>query len=128
MPHRKQRNGNGAEAQVDTSQSRGLAPTRRSGWPARLMEGHPLGRLRDEIDSLFDSFFGSAPMRMDWDVFPERMADLDVHESDKEISVRADAPGFEPQDFQIHVSGNTLTIEAEHKAETEDTRDNVHSW
>jgi len=51
---------------------------------------------------------------------------VDVRDTDKEIVVRAEAPGFEPQDFDIHVSGNQLTIEAEHKQESEEKRGDFH--
>jgi HSP20 family protein len=45
---------------------------------------------------------------------------VNVEDTDKEIVIRAEAPGFEPQDFDIHISGNTLTIQAEHKHEAEE--------
>lgn len=41
-----------------------------------------------------------------------------MNETDKEMVIRADVPGFEPKDFDIHVSGNVLTIRAEQKQES----------
>jgi HSP20 family molecular chaperone IbpA len=49
-------------------------------------------------------------------------------EADDEIVVRAEAPGFEPKDFDIHISGNTLTIEGEHKEEGEEKEDGYRQW
>jgi HSP20 family protein len=37
--------------------------------------------------------------------------------------LRAEAPGFDPKDFDIHFSGNTLTIKAEHKEDYEEKRE-----
>jgi HSP20 family molecular chaperone IbpA len=45
--------------------------------------------------------------------------DVNMDETDKEVVVRAEAPGFEPGEFDIDVRGDMLTIRAEHK-ETED--------
>jgi HSP20 family protein len=36
---------------------------------------------------------------------------------DKEYVVRAEVPGFEPTDFDVKVTGNTVTVHAEHKDE-----------
>jgi HSP20 family protein len=92
-----------------------------------MME-HPLSRLRDEIDALFNRFFGPWPTLGEGNWMTERFWDVDVEDTDKEIRVRAEAPGFEPQDFDIHVSGNTLTIQAEHKQESEEKQGESHSW
>jgi len=130
LAHRnKEKEGNGAGTQARTDESRNLPArwTEPAGWPMP-MAGHPLSRLRDEIDTLFDRFFGfqPAPMERGWGT--ERMWDIDVDETDKEIRVRAEAPGFEPQDFDIRVSGNLLTIRAEHKQEKEEKHDEGRSW
>ena len=44
---------------------------------------------------------------------------LDMEETDKEVIVRADAPGFEPGEFEVKVAGDTLTITADHKTAAE---------
>lgn len=75
--------------------------------------GHPLGLLRSEFDTLFDRFFGNWPM-------PEAAWGLDLDETDSEVTVKVDAPGFEPGDFDIQVSGDTLRVTAERKAEKGD--------
>jgi len=130
MAHKnKGKDGNGAKARAQTAEhenvpARTAEPPR---LPARAGE-HPLGRLREEIDALFDRFFGrwSTPWAGVGGL--DRFWDVDVEETDKEVLVRAEAPGFEPQDFDIHVSGNTLTIRAEHKQETEGTQGEYRSW
>jgi HSP20 family protein len=82
---------------------------------------HPLVRLRAEMDSLFDRFFTGWPTFANWGASGENTWGLDVEENENDIVVRAQAPGFEPSDFDIHVSGNMLTIKAEHKGETSKT-------
>src|SRR5262249_55223451 len=83
---------------------------------------HPLSRLRDEFDALFDQFFGRWPS-------PFGGSDLstgwgfDVEDTDKEVVVTAEAPGFEPKDFDIQLTGNTLTVKAERKQEVKEKGD-----
>src|SRR5262249_51556434 len=95
-----------------------------------------LVRLREEISDMFDRFFGRLPAWSDIGVWPEfsrgdwmRFRGPEVEVTDKEILVRAEVPGFEPGDFDIQVSGNILTISAEHNKETEETKEEgFRSW
>src|SRR5438552_12341679 len=96
----KEREGNGARGQSPATEQRNLPEARRpsSRLPSWTAE-HPLTRLRDEMDALFNRFFGGWPTVGEQGWGPERLWDVDVEEGDKEILVRAEAPGFEPQDF-----------------------------
>jgi HSP20 family protein len=72
--------------------------------------------MRDEIESLFNRFFGNLPVAGEgWD-FEHGWA-LDMDDSGKEVVVRAEAPGFEAKDFDVEMSGNVLHIRAEQKHE-----------
>jgi HSP20 family protein len=80
-------------------------------------KSHPLAQLRDEFDQLFDRFltrwaepFGEGPGL-------DRPWALDLEEGDQEVVVKAEVPGFEPNDLDVQVSGNVLTVKAEHKEE-----------
>jgi len=42
---------------------------------------------------------------------------LDMYETDNEVVVKATVPGVKPEDIQVTVTGNTLTIKGEVKAE-----------
>jgi HSP20 family protein len=86
---------------------------------------HPLVRLRDDFQSLFDRLLGGWAGPIDWMRGPERFWDLDVHDTDKEMVVRAEAPGFEPDDFTIDLCGHTLTIHAEHKQSKEEKQEGI---
>jgi HSP20 family molecular chaperone IbpA len=93
-----------------------LVPGRGQGaqTPARSGE-HPLRRFFEEFEGLFQQFFGG--LRSAGGGEQTGLWNLDVDENGEEIVVRAEAPGFEPDEFDIHVTGNTLTIRAEHKQE-----------
>jgi HSP20 family protein len=85
----------------------------------------PFGRLQDEMESLFDRFFGS-----DWPLEPFRMGygwpAMDIAERENEVLVKADLPGMKADDIDISVHGNVLTISGEKKESTEDKRENYY--
>jgi HSP20 family protein len=93
----------------------GLAPWR----PFREMS-----TLRDEMDRLWDRFFGEwptlEPVRREWAPF------LDVSETKNNIVVRAEVPGLEPKDIDISLIGGVLTIKGEKKQEKEEKDENYH--
>src|SRR5262249_46373680 len=63
----------------------------------------PLNVFRNELDALFNRFFGNflTPFTPEgsWPSW-----DLDYEDTGKEIVLRAEAPGFEAEDFNIQVS------------------------
>src|SRR5207253_6272029 len=91
---------------------------RRAGddWLTRT-GGHPLARLRDEMAQMVERFFSGWPDLFEEDWGRERFWDVNVDETDQEVVVRAEAPGFEPGEFDVDVRGDMLTIRAEHKEE-----------
>lgn len=87
---------------------------------ANLIRWEPFRESRQMHDALDrfidqamwpDSRFGGGRMG--------RLA-LDVSTTDEEFIIRADIPGLKPEDLDISVSGDTLTIQAESHAETVD--------
>lgn len=98
---------------------------KRSGDVKVGYDDHSIGRFRDEIDHLWDHFWddwrGGRGLSL-WDnssLFNSRMFGslVDWDDTEKEYVLRAEVPGFEPDDFDIKVSGNVLTLRAEHKEE-----------
>ncbi len=74
-----------------------------------------LTQMRRELDSLFDRFFTGWPLAGgDW---PVTGWGFDVEDTDKEIVVHAEAPGFEPGDFDVEIVGDNLVLKAERKEE-----------
>jgi HSP20 family protein len=76
-----------------------------------------LSRMRDEFDRMLERF------SRDWPIVGDLKAwrwDLDVQHNEDAIVVRAEAPGFEPGDFDLQVSDGRLVLKAEHKSETKE--------
>ena len=94
----------------------GLMPWRRERpTEALLPEARPLGLMRRELDTLFDRFFGLWPLDLpEGTEFPPTWG-LKVEEKEKEVVVRAEAPGFEPAELDVTILGDVLTIIAMHK-------------
>jgi HSP20 family protein len=98
----------------------GLIPwTRRERNGGALM---PVNRLGNEFEAMFDRFFRNWMVPFEGATYPEWYRELNVEETEKEYVIRAEVPGFEAAEFNIHVTGNTLTMKAEHKEEPEAKR------
>ena len=68
------------------------------------------GGLDDALGGLFKGFF-VRPVGFEGQ--PEIKMRVDVRESDKVYTVRADVPGAKKEDIQVTVEGNVVTIRAE---------------
>jgi len=77
-------------------------------------DDNPFALLRREFDSFFDQFFSRwpTPLRWGWN--------LDMEDTGKEVIVRAEAPGFEVDEFDVQLRGDQLYIRAEHKDEAKE--------
>ena len=80
---------------------------------------NPLARLHNEVDDLFDGFFRGLDRPF---AGHKAWPAIDVAEQDDAIVVRAEVPGTKPEDIDVSVYGNTLTISGE-KAETKEEKD-----
>jgi HSP20 family protein len=80
----------------------------------------PLAQLRSEFEEMFDRFFGRLPSFFSGESGVQPFWGFDLDDTGKEIVVRVEAPGFEPGDFDIRVTGNTLSIQAERKQESKE--------
>ncbi len=87
---------------------------------------HPLTRFRDEMDALFNQFFGNWPETLERTFGRDRFWAMDFDENEKEFIVKAEAPGFEPGDLDVSVSGNVLSIKAEKKQESKEKKGNSY--
>ncbi len=81
--------------------------------------------LREAMDRLFEESFVRP---RDWLTPFEGAATLalDVFETDDDVTVRASIPGVKPEDIDITITGDTLTIKGETKEEKEDKKGNYH--
>ena len=87
-----------------------------------LQRWYPLASRRighDPFDRLWKGFFTPAgPTTGSFD----RMAPLDVRETDEEIVVTASLPGVAPEDIEVTIEDRVLSISAESAAENENAR------
>lgn len=94
-----------------------------AGPPARRRpsERHAGARFRDELQRLWERVFGEPPR----DLFrPSGWApSVDVIDGDREVTVRAELPGLEPDDVQVTASGGVLTLAGEKKETREERKD-----
>lgn len=73
-----------------------------------------LSTLRNQMDDLFSSFFRGLDMPFSW-LGERAWPAIDVAEKDNAILVRAEVPGCKPEDIDVSVCGNTLTLSGEKK-------------
>ena len=82
----------------------------------------PFSDLRGTMDRFFDEGF-SRPWRF---ISPaaqyEASFPIEVSETEGEVEVKASLPGIRPEDVDISVANDVLTIKAEHREQTEDTK------
>jgi HSP20 family protein len=73
------------------------------------------------MDRLFDEGF-SRPWRFMAPTDYESSFPLEIAETDDTVDVKASMPGVRPEDVEITVANDVLTIKAEHREETEDKK------
>jgi HSP20 family protein len=89
------------------------------------LERGPLGALRHEMDDLIERFFGDDREGF----FPARgLPSVDVAESADTIEVKLDLPGVKPEEVNVEVSGNVLTVSGERKEEKESDEGNGRKY
>lgn len=83
-------------------------------WLRGRETAYPMTKMPEEFNTLFNRFFGNWPMLVETPPEMERYWNLEVKETEKDILVRAEAPGFEAGEFAVEVMENTLVLKAEH--------------
>ena len=85
----------------------------------RRREGGPLARQQDEMSDLFGRLFGDSNL-----VWPERTywPAINIAEKEDAVLVTAEVPGCKPEDIEISVHGNTMSISGEKKEKTEEKK------
>ena len=92
-----------------------LIPSRRRQDQQQLARrDQPLSRLRNDIDTLFEQLLGQDFGQLDFGL--ERAGGLDIEDRDDELVVRRSA-GFEPEEIDIELTGQMLSVRAEKKQE-----------
>ena len=81
-------------------------------------EDDPISALRRDFDNLLSRLWddGGLSRREGRNGLAST---LEFDENDKEYVMTAELPGFDPSDIDVKVSGNLLTVKAEHKEESD---------
>ena len=69
------------------------------------------------FDNFFDLFFDRAVAK---DYSNKMVPSMNAHESEKEISLSFELPGFNKEDIEVTVDKNQLVVSATHKEEKEE--------
>jgi HSP20 family protein len=91
--------------------------------PYRDDDRSPFLSLHREMNRVFDEFFRDFDMRlpmMGGAGFNGGWPQLDVAETDKEVTVTAELPGLEEKDVELLLQDGMLTLKGEKRSETED--------
>jgi len=87
----------------------------------------PVNEFRRQMDDLFNGFFGRWAVPFNGEEEEMRAWDLDVEDKDNEIVVKAEVPGFETNEIDIHLNNGFLTINAE-KRQKKDEEESYRSY
>ena len=75
----------------------------------RWEPGREVMGMRDAMDRIFDEFFMRNPAGFEG----YGIVDIDMLQTDDEVIVKASIPGVSPDDINISVTGDTLTLRGE---------------
>jgi HSP20 family protein len=81
----------------------------------------PFVAFRREVDRMFDGFFDGFGRsgRSSLTGWSGHTPQIDLAESDKDITITAELPGLDEKDFEVTVAGDVLTLTGEKKSEHE---------
>lgn len=112
-----------------------LIPWRRNATDSAVArrEDNPFADFHRQMNRLFEDFFSDFEDKQFGLQFPSAfdrsdaaMLRVDVAETDKEVTVKADLPGIEEKDVQVTVDEDVLTIRGTREAEREEKKRNYH--
>ncbi len=82
-----------------------------------------LDTLRDELQDLFSQVVGDGGSLLPWSGYAPS---LDLSETDGTLEVKMDVPGVKPEEIDIQLSGNLLTISGKRSEEKEEKGKTFH--
>jgi HSP20 family protein len=93
----------------------------------RLDPAREMLSLREAMDRLFEESF-LRPGSLGMNDSASAMLPLDMYETGNDLVVKAAIPGVKPEDIEVTVTGDLLTIKGEFKSENEerDEKRNYH--
>jgi HSP20 family protein len=106
-----------------------LVPWKNKNRDRELGEIEPydwIDNFRLEMDRVFDRVLGGLSPMGEGGMFRHWGPSIDVSETNNEITVRAEVAGIDPNDLEITVTGNLLTLAGDKKESTERKGENFH--
>lgn len=100
----------------------GLLTRQRPSFPTSV------DRMREEFDRALQNFWGGNGEFGNLMAVSEWEPSVDIAENDNALQVKVDLPGIKPEEVEINVTDDRLTIKGERKeeSETEDEKTKVH--
>ena len=84
-----------------------------------------LSTLQERMNSLFEESLPTTRKEEELNLGTFYPA-VDIHEGDKEITLKAELPGIKKEDVHIDVTDGVITLRGERKLEKEDKKENYH--
>ena len=97
----------------------------KSTTPRRWFEREPVGALREEVDELFENFFGAPAIAPTLEM---TIPSIDVAETDEAIEIKTDLPGIKAKDVNVEIRNNFLTISGETQEEKKSEEGNGRKY
>jgi HSP20 family protein len=85
-----------------------------------------VSRLRRDMDDLWGRFFDTSGLPLAQAEGPAFMPTVNVKETDNSIEVTAEVPGLKPEEIEVNLTGNILTLKGEKREEKEETKGSYH--
>ncbi|RFP70248.1 Hsp20/alpha crystallin family protein [Wenzhouxiangella sp. 15190] len=102
----------------------GAEPVSRMQSGSMTRDNDPLARMHEQMNQLFDNFFGDAGWSMDRPLVDGSNAlmqpQLDIFETDKEYRLSVELPGVERDDIDLSIDDDALVIRARKERRSED--------
>jgi len=89
---------------------------------------HNLVSVQSRMNRIFDEAFRGqpGPSEDDWALGGNWAPAVDIFEHEDNIVLKAELPGIDPTDVDIHVENNVLSLRGERKFESEVKREDCH--
>ena len=81
-----------------------------------LSRSNPFWNLREEMENMFERFTEGWRLPEEW----AEMREWELEETDKEVVMRLELPGFEAKEIELRLEGTVCVVRAEHPESTEE--------
>lgn len=92
---------------------------REAATPMRWTDNRPWQSFRDEMEGMFENFFGNGLATRDEPLVPR----MDLAETESAVEITTDVPGFTADEIDIEVGESAVTVRGRHEEETKSEDD-----